>query len=754
MILTGPNIYVFWKKSEDPPSPWVWLTRFEEYIRFTDSYSSHMADTGSETHFHNTITNWSCTPDTQRLSWDYNIPPGYYYMGQHSHGLDAGEMWTVYNEPPTYCLDIIYVDLNLWESSIKSFPEGAVILSNGVLTDVGYIRRFSEADGRYIGNGVPGQTFGDSTHYHELRGSVAPSGSAVANYAGYGYDALAAGDHTHTYEGIVTDTKTREPRNLVTRLYEILASTTKALSGTVVFADGQPSSNWTVLSSWKNANLKAGDSDPVVSGTDTHDHIATGTIDPAGIPPLVETKSDYAYGEPAASATNHTHVITITFNSVSHVPLSKLFVPIKLNTTLYASAPPVTYTKEHVNDVVLTTRKAQTYSGNIRLWGSGLVTIRESIRLRQTSEVWMYSRMSIRDKYDRVLSADVALSKKMDNTYSADIAFIKYTLHRYSASIRLVAPSARYGASIRLVHPKLGDIPVLDSIFKSYVTQIDLVKRHNFLMYLSNNIDYAVGEELDRKWGAVYPLPRYTGESDDAYRKRLKAYSSIQTGSGSKSTCERVLDIIAGEIGSSRVETHDPGSVRIHWNTPEAVRIVRQNMDIINDVVPRMLAAGINWDMVFEFADYFMRVCMRIERNYEWNSDMMLAKFDNICEYPLNVLTSTRFDLAEGNDIVLSKMFQAIYNGGFFARGTFDDAYQMRLRFFCTYGKFLQLSARFLARNKACPLNIDFLLRNMPAVRMSVDMQACRAFVRYAWLGVTLVLSPNMWDMGIKLVSE
>ena len=327
------NIYVFWKSAGDPPSPWTRLTRQGKYVRFTDSVANHLSQVGAATHNHgNTMSSYNCGSGNE-LSYgaDYSTA-----MPGHSH---TNPSWTISsnnNDPPYYGLDIIYMDFATWEADECRFPEGAVILSSQALSESEYLARFTAADGKFILNTTPGATGGNTnTQRHSCQGTTGSYGSGTY-WVGGGWDECAESQaHTHTVS-LYSDYKYQGPRQLVTRLYEALAQTLNAQAGTVVFCDGTPSSNWEIQTGWKDANLMPGNSDPTLSGSDTH----TQTI--SGNSSSVTLADNSASGAPYNVIVQHTHshAISATLSAASHVPPSVLLVPIKLKVTLAPPEPP------------------------------------------------------------------------------------------------------------------------------------------------------------------------------------------------------------------------------------------------------------------------------------------------------------------------------------------------------------------------------------------------------------------------------
>ena len=293
------NLYIFWKESYDPPVPWTRLTSANKYLRCSSSTANHWTNVGSTTHTH-----------TEPASWTIG---------------------SANNTPPGYGLDIIYMDLAQWELYERRFPDGSVLLSNGSLVDSGYLSRFTSADGYYIYNTTPGTTTGStSTHVHSVSGTTGVDASTSGRMSGI-YVELSV-PHSHTIS-LTSSSTYPQPVSVVTRLYEVLAQTSKAISGTVVLVDDTPTANFTILTAWNGANIKSGNSDPVVSGSDTHTQTFSGSSSTYG--------SNYVASYDGGWYTifaPHSHTISGNLVAASHVPASKYVVPAVLNTTLYHPA--------------------------------------------------------------------------------------------------------------------------------------------------------------------------------------------------------------------------------------------------------------------------------------------------------------------------------------------------------------------------------------------------------------------------------
>jgi hypothetical protein len=331
------NIFVFWRPSADPPLPWTRLTRQGRYCRFTDSVAYHLAQVGASTHYHaNTMSSvWIGNSNTSTNYSDGGVT----LLGNHAQGSpSAWSISAVNNDPAWYGLDLIYMDLAVWESVEKRFPDGAIILSSEALTDAGFMERFTAADGKYIVNTVPETTGGVTENKQHYCTANTGTGKGAVNEQSSGRTGLASyTDHTHP-AAAWSSANTNEPRNLTTRLYEILALTLMAKTGTVVFCDGVPGSNWEVQSGWTGANLKSGNSNPTLSGADSHGQSISGNTGAHNGQLGAASGSWEGSYNVAYAPIDHVHPFSATLATEDHIPVSSLLVPYKLKVELVHSA--------------------------------------------------------------------------------------------------------------------------------------------------------------------------------------------------------------------------------------------------------------------------------------------------------------------------------------------------------------------------------------------------------------------------------
>lgn len=330
-------MYVFWRKVEDPPSPWTRLTRTNHYLRFSSNTADHWTQTGSSAHTHIDVSPNTVGSPTFLKSMkikDYGYYP-YNIMYDHIHSLSIS-CNNNNNNPIGFGLDIIYVDLATWEEYIKSFPVGAVILSNGVLSDVS-LERYSIADGKFIVHAVPETVVGTTTpQSHSVDCSLLRGGSgtseesAIATALWYYKRGDKAEEHGH-YFSTNSESKYVEPRNLVTRLYHVLSVVSKALKETVIFVDGSVGENWEILTSWAGGNIKAGNSNPTLSGSDTHTQtISSNSSTYKATHRFVPDEGTI----PHTVYEDHYHTYSGSLTDANHVPPSRYIVPARLLNTL------------------------------------------------------------------------------------------------------------------------------------------------------------------------------------------------------------------------------------------------------------------------------------------------------------------------------------------------------------------------------------------------------------------------------------
>jgi len=324
------NIY-FFSRAANTPTGYTRATRSGKYVRLASNTALHLADIGSLTHLHG-LADWACNNGSQAGAADWTTGTA---LENHPHGAPSSPTITANNNnPPYYGLDLVYMDLAIWEAHERRLLTGLVVPSYNALAEDARFARFSLADGYYIAINTPGATGGTTTpQNHNVSGTVANGGSNSGGRdpsGGSNCDGWTS--HNHTIN-LNSDSKYVEPANLVTRLYEAISDVLKVQAGIVAFVDGTPTSNWEILTGWANANLKAGNSNPTLSGSDTHTQSISGNTSNSTIGGYTGTTGG------TWSAANHYHGVSAILAAAYHIPLSSYLIPVRLKYDLWRVRP-------------------------------------------------------------------------------------------------------------------------------------------------------------------------------------------------------------------------------------------------------------------------------------------------------------------------------------------------------------------------------------------------------------------------------
>jgi hypothetical protein len=604
------NIYIL-AVGGTPPSPWTRQTAYDgRFVKFTGTPAGHGTTAGSSTHTH-TINSLAVTANPGYVvyfDWYHLVTNR--WSPAHTHGYTNVAFSSASNLPPYYSMSLWYMDMATWETAERRFPANAILISNTAISS-DQLSRHTDSDGRLIVLGDAGGTGGTTTHTHALTFGTSdyqtvglvfdptlPQSDNVETYQVIGDTRicdLTQIIHNHGNQSITSSTGSNVPYNIATRLYQAYSQTTRADAGVICFTDGTPSANWTVLTGWAGFFLAGANQNANGSGNSTHGHTASGNTATYAINSYYTFRkawsANHSFWSPAlmGDATAHYHNVTSTIADATTEPVNVYLAPMILNNTLY-----------HINTYTL----AET--STIRMKKTMSPTHTMSVRSRKALENTFGMKPQI-SKYNINLTADVdsillnQFEKSAKQTTRLKRAYQIGATH----DMRVVIPVDYVEMTMRLVRywNPIGQ-PVLDAMMKGWIDEIQTVDNKTQVMYLNSSLDYSVGSELDIKWGEVYELPRLANETDEHYRKRIKTYVTMQTGSGTKATLEMVLDTITGEFGSSRVETYVPGYVKIFFDTGTALHAAYNSASLINYVLPQALASGIYYTLYLSFKDY------------------------------------------------------------------------------------------------------------------------------------------------------
>lgn len=219
-------------------------------------------------------------------------------------------------------------------------------------------------------------------------------------------------------------------------------------------------------------------------------------------------------------------------------------------------------------------------------------------------------------------------------------------------------------ASIRLIKPVTVHPPVIDTWVKSWADEFDVQFRAIDLMEWANKLTLATGLELDNRWGLVYEMPRWSGEDDIAYRKRLQVCILVHTASGTRANCEQVLDLVVGDPGSCRIESLWPAIANVTFDTDKGLRAATTYRDQIEFLLDRMVAKGITWQLFLPYLDYTMSMKMAGTDYTHYDMSIYLGVHDEEFEYHMRPTLVSRLTKAISSDLLARTTFVKPYSMG------------------------------------------------------------------------------------------
>jgi len=680
------NVYCFWKGGT-PPAPWAKKTYWDgSYVKLSNNIGNYGVTGGASNHIHPGSTNWSIS--TCGAGGDVVTSGSSQMMTPHTHSAPSSvNVSSANNDPSYYTLELIYADYDSWETTDRTLPQGAVILSQATITGWSSISRFTAADNRLIKLGTAGSTGGRDEHTHTVSGTLPSGGSSTGVVTPNMRTVTKYLAHTHTFS-VTTAAKSIWPRHVKTRLYQVDFATDRAVEGTILFFDGTPSSNWeAATSTFNDCFLCSNDENPTVYGTSTHDHISiTGTsssYNPGTISPFG--------GLDVQGAVNpHSHTFSFALTSANHEPEYVYLVPYRLkNTLLHINVQDKTYSLGMVTKRV----QDKAYGASIRMRAANAAIYTPDIVIKKVQALG----------YD----TSVLLKQVYETSFDIDSTLLGRFWAQYKMGISLTYNAAAYGMTLRLVRPYGPNDTVINTLYHSWIDQLNKVSMRMDNMVLANRIEYARNVELDNRWGKVLDLPRLIDESDDHYRKRLQAATKILTGCGTKANCEEVLSFLVDHPDSANIVQGKPGKVRIYWTTDEACRRGKELDDLVNRLVPKMLAAGIEYTIYHPFIDYQMGLALIGPIFAHYDMDMLLKKLNLDSSWTMR----TRIVLQQASDYEMDLLQKKITDKPYYANLTLlaspDKPYQMDL---------------LLLKSQGMDFEIDMLLRKLRSLNYDISM--------------------------------
>jgi len=312
------------------PSGWERVTAGDgRYLRCVSAPGDHGQMAGASTHTHpSTSTCGNSTPTSSQRQYSSNAD----YMTVHNHVVPSATSGASNNDPLYSTLELVRIDLGLWESNWRCFPPNVVVLSTASISGVGFSRY--NIDGNLIKLGDAGASGGRETHIdHTIDVSLSASDTySRAYYQPSAVPTTQRSNHTHAASLAAVPSSTIMPARVQTRLYHTTQTTVNAPANIVVFLDAAPSgAHWSILSDWSSRFIESVDTTPALTGSDTHDHSGTNVDSTNKSVGTATVSADTPITRPQPT---HHHVVNISLDSVSHVPLYYGLCPYYLNTEL------------------------------------------------------------------------------------------------------------------------------------------------------------------------------------------------------------------------------------------------------------------------------------------------------------------------------------------------------------------------------------------------------------------------------------
>jgi hypothetical protein len=705
------KIYAFNSRTDTITTPWTQITAWNgRYVRLSAAYADHGTLVGASTHTHAATITIDEAAATLIYYTGSNLPQ-HTYTRQHTHGQPTWTVSSENNDPAYYDLALMSCDYTYWENTERRFPLGTIVFADtGGLSDSEW-DRFTGADGRFVRiAGTPGGTGGrfEGVSTHTVTGTL----SNYQETQSYGPNALNnansgssfEGTHNHTLN-LTSNQSAVYPRWIATRAYIANRQTTHAPAGIIVFVDATPSSNFQATN-WATCNLTINNVDPITGGSDTHAHAVAGNTSAyngTGLTTAYWTAYGQNYWDKLFVPNGHVHYAHGTLDSVSAIPLSVTMVAVKLKTTLYHVE-----TKDKTYDTSMVLRKTQnkTYGSSIRVKGTGVAIYTPDMLLKKIMDLTYQANMILAKPFDEEILMSLLLKKVKTCSYTMDL--------------RLPKNSVTYGASLRVIKPYGPTDTVINTLYHSWVDQFDKIDQKLQLLQIANRIDWAESSALDDRWGTLMDLPRMTGESDESYRKRLSAYVQVLTGCGTKANVESILDFLVDEVGVSRVVQGPPGKIRVYFDSDTAVRTAKEREALINNLMPKMIATGIEYQVYYPFLDYHASMLLKGPKDKTYGADMLLSKADVDFYYYMRLILVSPGDAEYEADMLLRKLMSKTYRAGLEVKRIFIKTYLSSTRLLATKEDTYQVSMNLKAvKDRTCSLDMLLLKHDLQTLYKS-----------------------------------
>jgi hypothetical protein len=268
----------------------------------------------------------------------------------------------------------------------------------------------------------------------------------------------------------------------------------------------------------------------------------------------------------------------------------------------------------------------------------------------------------------------------------------------YNMDIKILDPNLEYSMGMLLVKDMFSNMVgaenPISALLKAWAYALNETWKRIQTFKTAMQIKYAINNDLDDIWGAVYKLPRRTAEIDSSYRDRLANYTNTMIGCGTKVNTNAIIDNLTGEVGSTNIEIRWPGNVIFRFDTDTSARTAKEKSELLNLMIPQMLAAGISYSVLYEFCDlnmsigingpvyhpYYMNMLVQIndqELGYVISLGSLFTR--NTTDFEMDILVQTAVDLPYNSYAVVKKAFNQSCIMYLTTVKPFDVSYQMDL---------------------------------------------------------------------------
>jgi hypothetical protein len=312
---------------------------------------------------------------------------------------------------------------------------------------------------------------------------------------------------------------------------------------------------------------------------------------------------------------------------------------------------------------------------------------------------------AIRYSMNRV--SDLLIKKTLSKTYLSDTCLsIASKTKAYTMNIGLLQTLRGIEFGLSLVPAYELTVPstsVLNALVWSWAETFDAVWRQMDTMATAMKLESAQSTDLDLAWGQIFDLPRIVGEDDTNYRDRLKTRTLILNSSGTKANCENIIDSII-EKDSTSVNSRYPATIDITFSTVSAMRIARSKLNLLNLLIPQMVASGINYNLYMPYIDYYCDTMINGPYTLPYHAYLAINQHNIDETYLMDFIGQLQNKEIYSTDSVILKKFYKYLSIGLLTNKLKEKSCIFDTVLFGIITKSLLLDSLITKKNIICPL--------------------------------------------------